>query len=158
MHKGSSAENSSFREDHSSISGDTMYREHILDHYQHPRNKGTLRHPDVTSTMKNPLCGDEITIAFKVDKAGKISDIAFLGAGCAISQAAASLLTEEVKGKTLAEVKAITNDRLLELLHIPLGPVRIKCALLSLKIIEQGIQKYEVQHETARTRHKKSPR
>ena len=125
------------------VPGSSMYREHILDQYRNPRNRGVLPSPDVSLTQNNPLCGDEVTISFTLDSKGRIKEIAFMGHGCAISQAAASLLTEAVKGKTVGQVKAMTAEDMLNLLHIPLGPVRMKCALLPLRILERGIHEYE---------------
>lgn len=115
-----------------------LYRENILDHYQNPRNFGTLDHPDITYEDDNPLCGDVIRIDIKLGEDNRISEVAFSGEGCAISQASASMLTEEILGKTLDEVKQLSKDDILEMLGIQLGPVRIKCALLSLKVLKAG--------------------
>jgi nitrogen fixation NifU-like protein len=115
-----------------------LYRENILDHYQNPRNYGTLDHPDITYQDDNPLCGDVIRIDLKLDQDNRISEVAFSGEGCAISQASASMLTEEILGKTLEEVRHLSKDDVLEMLGIQLGPVRIKCALLSLKVLKAG--------------------
>jgi nitrogen fixation NifU-like protein len=112
-----------------------LYREHILDHYQHPRNYGTLENPDCSFEDSNPLCGDRIRIDLRLED-DRIADIRFSGRGCAISQAAASILTEMVKGKTLEEVKALGADELLEELGVPISPARRKCALLSLKVLK----------------------
>ena len=117
---------------------DDFYRELILDHYKNPRNKGTLEHPDITYEDDNPLCGDRIRIDIKLDEQGRVAEVRFSGQGCAISQASASMLTEEIIGKTLEEVKQIDKQYLLDLLGIPLGPVRLKCALLSLKVLKAG--------------------
>jgi nitrogen fixation NifU-like protein len=111
--------------------------ENILDHYENPRNRGTLDHPDISHEEDNPVCGDHIRIDLKVDD-GIVSDIRFSGKGCSISQATASMLTEEVKGKSLEAVKCIDKDAVLEMLGIPIGPVRMKCALLSLKVLKAG--------------------
>jgi len=111
--------------------------ENILDHYEHPRNTGTLDHPDISHEEDNPVCGDRIRIDLKVDD-GVIIDVRFSGRGCSISQASASMLTEEIKGKPLDEVKHYGKERVLELLGIPIGPVRMKCALLSLKVLKAG--------------------
>jgi len=111
--------------------------ENILDHYENPRNRGTLDHPDISHEEDNPVCGDHIRIDIKVDD-GIVSDIRFSGKGCSISQATASMLTEEVKGKSLEAVKRIDKDAVLEMLGIPIGPVRMKCALLSLKVLKAG--------------------
>jgi nitrogen fixation NifU-like protein len=115
-----------------------MYRENILDHYQNPRNYGTLDHPDISYQDDNPLCGDVIRLDLKLDAENRVTKVVFSGEGCAISQASASMLTEEILGKTLEEVKQIGKDEVLDLLGIQLGPVRIKCALLSLKVLKAG--------------------
>jgi nitrogen fixation NifU-like protein len=120
------------------MSLDDFYRQNILDHYQNPRNFGTLDKPDISAEDSNPLCGDKIRIDLLV-KNGTIEDVRFSGVGCSISRAAASMLTEEVKGKTLEEVKAIGRDEVLEMLGIELGPVRLKCALLALKTLKVGV-------------------
>ncbi len=114
-----------------------LYRDNIIDHYQNPRNYGTLEHPDISYEDSNPVCGDEIRIDLKIDQ-GRVIDARFQGHGCSISQASASMLTEEIIGKTLDEVKQIDKQYLLDLLGIPLGPVRLKCALLSLKVLKAG--------------------
>ena len=114
-----------------------LYRDNIIDHYQNPRNYGTLEHPDISYEDSNPVCGDELRIDLQV-KDGKVADARFSGHGCSISQASASMLTEEIIGKTLEEVKQIDKQYLLDLLGIPLGPVRLKCALLSLKVLKAG--------------------
>lgn len=115
---------------------DDFYREFILDHYKNPHNFGEL--PDATHRYHdtNPLCGDEITMYLKIGADERVEDVKFSGKGCAISQASASILTDEVKGKTLDELKAIDRDHVLENLGITLSPARIKCALLSLKALK----------------------
>jgi nitrogen fixation protein NifU and related proteins len=121
---------------------DDIYREIILDHYRNPRNKGKLSDADVTIHDSNPLCGDEIDIHLKVEE-DKIKDIKFEGRGCAISQASASMLTEMILNKPLSSVKNITKDDILENIGLMnLGPARIKCALLSLKVLKLGMVKY----------------
>ena len=121
---------------------DDIYREIILDHYRNPRNKGKLPHADVSSHDSNPLCGDEIDIHLKVEQ-GKIKDIKFEGRGCAISQASASMLTEMVLDKPLTAVKDLAKDDILENIGLMnLGPARIKCALLSLKVLKMGMINY----------------
>jgi nitrogen fixation NifU-like protein len=117
---------------------DDLFRENILDHYKNPRNRGTLDHPDITYEDANPLCGDKLRMDFKV-KDGTIEQVRFSGTGCSISQAAASMLCERIEGKTLDEVKKISKDDVLEMLGIELGPVRLKCALLSLKTLKAGV-------------------
>ena len=121
---------------------DDIYREIILDHYRNPRNKGRISDADVSIHDSNPLCGDEIDIHLKVDS-GTIKDIKFEGRGCAISQASASMLTEMVYGKPLTSIKDLTKDDILENIGLTsLGPARIKCALLSLKVLKLGMVKY----------------
>jgi nitrogen fixation NifU-like protein len=117
---------------------DDMYREVILDHYKNPRNKGTLDPHDFTYEDENPLCGDKLRIDVRLDEQQRIKEVAFSGRGCAISQASASMLTEAILGKTVDEVKALGKDDILEMLGIELGPVRLKCALLSLKVLKAG--------------------
>jgi nitrogen fixation NifU-like protein len=118
---------------------DDMYREVILDHYKNPRNKGTLDPADFSFEDDNPLCGDRIRIDVRVGEDNKVKEVAFLGQGCAISQASASMLTEHILGKSLDEVKQLSKDDILEMLGIELGPVRLKCALLSLKVLKAGV-------------------
>ena len=123
---------------------DDIYREIILDHYRNPRNKGKLPQADVSTHDSNPLCGDEIDIHLKV-KHGKIKDIKFEGRGCAISQASASMLTEMVLDKPLTAVKDLAKDDILENIGLMnLGPARIKCALLSLKVLKMGMINYYI--------------
>ena len=117
---------------------DDIYREIILDHYKNPRNKGTLDPHDYSYEDVNPLCGDEIRVDVRIND-DRVSEIAFSGRGCAVSQASASILMEMVEGKSLDEVKAITKDDLLEEIGIPVSPARLKCALLGLKVLKAGI-------------------
>jgi len=120
------------------MSLDDLYRQTILDHYQNPRNFGTLENPDISAEDSNPLCGDEIRIDLKI-KDGRVAEVRFTGKGCSISRAAASMLTEEIEGKTLEEVKRIGREEVLDMLGIELGPVRLKCALLALKTLKVGV-------------------
>ena len=120
------------------MSLDDLYRQNILDHYQNPRNFGTLEHPDISAEDSNPLCGDRIRMDLRVE-GGVIREVRFSGVGCSISRAAASMLSEEIEGKTLEEVKRIGKDEILEMLGIELGPVRLKCALLALKTLKVGV-------------------
>ncbi len=117
---------------------DDLFRENILDHYKHPRNHGTLEHPDITYEDANPLCGDRIRMDINV-KDGRIDAVRFSGVGCSISQAAASMLCEAVEGRTLDEVKKLSRDDVLEMLGIELGPVRLKCGMLALKTLKSGV-------------------
>ncbi len=116
----------------------SIYREQIIDLYEHPLNRGRLDPADFSYEEDNPLCGDVIRIDARLDEHGRIAEIAWSGEGCAISQASASLLTEEIKGMTLEEVKAFPKERLLELIGVPLSMARVKCALLSLKVLKAG--------------------
>ncbi len=107
-----------------------MYQEGILQHYRHPRNFGPLEGADRVGEESNPLCGDHITMRLKVDPASrKIATVRFEGDGCAISVASTSMLTERVAGLTLDEAGALSQDDVLQQLHIPLSPLRVKCAL-----------------------------
>jgi nitrogen fixation NifU-like protein len=117
---------------------DEMFRENILEHYRHPRNQGTLEHPDITYEDANPLCGDKIRMDLNV-KDGVIEQVRFSGHGCSISQAAASMLSERIEGQPLEEVRKLSRDDVLEMLGIELGPVRLKCALLALKTLKAGV-------------------
>jgi len=117
---------------------ESFYREQIIDLYESPLNHGRLDHPDFSYEEDNPLCGDVIRIDVRLDEDGRVADVAWDGEGCAISQASASLLTEEIKGMTLEEVKAFPKEQLLELIGVPLSMARIKCALLSLKVLKAG--------------------
>ncbi len=116
---------------------DDLYREVILDHYQHPHNHGTLPEPDITFEDSNPLCGDKIRVDLKV-KDDVVQQVRFSGKGCAISQASASMLTDELIGKSLDEIKKIDKQFVFDMLGIPLSPTRVKCALLSLKVVKAG--------------------
>jgi nitrogen fixation NifU-like protein len=116
---------------------DDLYRQVILDHYQHPHNHGTLADATHHYEDSNPLCGDRIRMELKIEN-GVLVDVKFTGRGCAISQASASMLTDEIKGKSLDEIRAIDKQTVLDLLGIPLGPSRVKCALLPLKVIKAG--------------------
>jgi len=118
---------------------DDFYKENILDHYRHPRNAGLLAEPTHSHESHNPLCGDVIRIDLHVNEDNIVDEVAFNGRGCAISQASASMLTEMVQGKSLDEVKAISKQDILEMLGIEIGPVRMKCAMLSLKALKAGV-------------------
>jgi nitrogen fixation NifU-like protein len=117
---------------------DDFYRELIIDRYQNPHYRGELNPSDITFEDSNPLCGDEIRIDVRLNGDDKIVEAAFSGRGCAISQATADLLLEFVQGKSLDEVKNLSKEDILDLLGIELGPVRLKCALLSLKVLKAG--------------------
>ena len=125
-----------------SFAGEGMYRENILDHYKNPHNKGTIEDAEIKFTENNPLCGDVITVNLKLND-HKVEDVKFSGRGCAISQSAASMLTDEIKGKSLQEIKNIDREKMVELLGIDVGPVRTKCAVLGLVAIKNGINEFE---------------
>ena len=118
---------------------DDLYREVIIDRYKNPQYKGTLETHDISFEDDNPVCGDHIRIDLRVNENGIITDALFDGHGCAISQASADLLLESVIGKKLEDVKKISKEDILEMLGIELGPVRLKCALLSLKVLKAAV-------------------
>jgi nitrogen fixation protein NifU and related proteins len=121
---------------------DQLYREVILDHYKNPRGHGLIEDADAQAEGQNPLCGDEVSIyvAFG-DDADTIDDVRFSGRGCAISQAATSMLTEMVKGRSATDVATLPRDELLDEIGIPLTPVRLKCALLGLSTLKLALHK-----------------
>jgi nitrogen fixation NifU-like protein len=118
-----------------------MYQEIILDYYRHPRNKGTLPHPDIVSHDANTSCGDEISMHVLV-KDGRIGNVRFTGKGCAISMAAVSMLTEYALGKSLEEVAKFNKEDVLKLISIPISCMRLKCALLGLKVLKLGVLQF----------------
>jgi len=118
---------------------DDLYREQIIDRYQNPLFRGVLDPHDISFEDSNPLCGDEIRIDLRVDENDHVMEAVFSGHGCAISQASADLLMERIQGKSLDEAKTLTKEDILEMLGIELGPVRLKCALLSLKVLKAGV-------------------
>jgi nitrogen fixation NifU-like protein len=118
---------------------DELYRDQIIDRYKNPHYRGILDPNDITYEDDNPLCGDRIRIDIRLDENNRVAEAAFSGRGCSISQASADLLVESIIGKDLEEVKALTKEDVLEMLGIELGPVRLKCALLSLKVVKAGV-------------------
>lgn len=116
----------------------SIYREQIIDLYEHPLNYGELDPADFTYEEDNPLCGDVVRIDVRLDEENRVQEVTWTGDGCAISQASASLLTEEIKGMTLEAIKAFPKERLLDLIGVPLSMARVKCALLSLKVLKAG--------------------
>jgi nitrogen fixation NifU-like protein len=116
-----------------------LYREIIIDHYKNPQHRGHLDPNDIHFEDDNPLCGDHIEITLRLNGSGNVSEARFDGKGCAISQASADLLIESIIGKPLDEIKSLTKQHILDLLGIELGPVRLKCALLSLKVLKAGV-------------------
>lgn len=140
---------------------DDLYREVILDHYTRPRNKGSLDGADITVDGANPLCGDELSIYVKL-AGGRISDVRFVGRGCSISQASASMMTEQIKGKTLPQARALVGQfkammhgeavpeedlgDLIALQGVRKFPVRVKCATLAWVALDQGAEEFEAAH------------
>lgn len=119
----------------------SIYREQLMDHYKNPRNKKDLKDSNVVIEDTNPFCGDEIKLQLKIND-GVIEDVAFTGSSCAVSTASASLTTEEIKGKTVEEVKNITKDDILEMLGVELTTSRVKCATLVLEALQKAIKSY----------------
>jgi len=118
---------------------DDFYREEILEHYTHPHHYGTLEHADISHEESNPLCGDRVRFDIQLDGDGEtVKDVRFSGVGCAISKASASMISDLILGKTLDEIKDLTKEDVLDELGIELGPVRLKCALLPLKVVKAG--------------------
>ncbi len=121
---------------------DQLYREVILDHYKNPRGHGIIEGADAQAEGENPLCGDEVTISVRFGPDGEtIDEIGFEGRGCAISQAATSMLTELVKGRTASEVAVLPKEELLEEIGIPLTPIRLKCAILGLGVLKVALHR-----------------
>jgi nitrogen fixation protein NifU and related proteins len=121
---------------------DQLYREVILDHYKNPRGHGILEHADAQAEGANPLCGDEVTISVRFAGDGEtIDEIGFEGRGCAISQAATSMLTEMVKGRKATEVAELPKEELLDEIGIPLTPIRLKCAILGLGVLKVALHR-----------------
>ncbi|MEJ2601437.1 MAG: SUF system NifU family Fe-S cluster assembly protein [Anaerolineales bacterium] len=118
---------------------DDLYREIIIDRYKNPLYRGKLDPNDISFEDDNPLCGDHIRIDLRVDSDERVTEAAFEGHGCAISQASADLLVESVIGKSLDEVRTLSKGDILDMLGLELGPVRLKCALLSLKVLKAGV-------------------
>lgn len=121
----------------------SIYQEQIIDYYKYPRNKKTIEDSTFDYGDQNPVCGDEIHLYVKLNDEGIVVEAGFQGKGCAISQASVSLLTETLEGMTVEEMKELTNDDIQEMLGIPLSPVRLKCAILGLKVLEGAIIKFE---------------
>ncbi|MFQ6101698.1 MAG: Fe-S cluster assembly sulfur transfer protein SufU [Anaerolineae bacterium] len=121
---------------------ENLYREHILDHYGHPRNQGTLEDPDISCEWDNPVCGDVVRLDIRL-KDGRVGEVRFDGEGCVISMASASMFTEEILGKTVEELKALQDEDMFRMLGITLGPARANCGLLPLRVLHAGLARLE---------------
>ena len=119
-----------------------LYREHILDHYGNPRNQGTLKDADISHERDNPVCGDRVRLDIQLED-GKVKDVKFNGEGCVISMASASMFTEAIQGKTVAELKAIDDEDIFDLLGVDLGSSRANCAVLPLRVLQQALAQWE---------------
>ncbi len=117
---------------------DDLYRDEILEHYRNPHNFGVLEEPTTAKEGANPLCGDRITLMLQIDDDGRVQNVAFTGRGCAISQASASMLTDEIKGKSLDEIAHMGRQDVLDNLGIEISPARLKCAMLSLETLREA--------------------
>lgn len=120
------------------MSYEKVYHQILVDHYKHPRNKKRVEQPDFQATIFNPLCGDEVTLQGKVVD-NNVTDLGFDGKGCVISLAAASLLTEKVKGMSVEQIQKLQKQDILDLIQVELGPTRLRCALLALEALQKGI-------------------
>lgn len=119
-----------------------LYRERILDHYGHPRNEGVLEDADMSCERENPLCGDVVRLDIKVED-GKVSEAMFSGQGCVISMASASMFTEEIRGKTIEELKEMDEEDVLGMLRVDLGPSRFQCGVLPLRVLQGCLREWE---------------
>jgi len=120
-----------------------LYHEHLMHHYRHPVNRGTVEHPDFASDEHNPSCGDSVSITGKINN-DIITQLMFTGTGCVISQAAASLLVEYAVGKTVEHLLSLDSTVMRSLVGIELGPTRLKCALLPLQALQQALEKFNI--------------
>ena len=123
-----------------------IYSENIMDHYRDPRNSGSLENPDVKFHDSNPLCGDEINIEIKIEN-NKLKDVKSSCQGCAISKASSSIVSEKVIGKDIKDIMKLEKEFVLDLLKIPLNPMRIKCAMLFLRALQKSIAQYLVKND-----------
>ena len=119
---------------------DNLYRDFILEHYREPHNRGELDPADLRFADSNPTCGDELSMTLKLDEAGdRVADVAFDGRGCAISQASASIMTDRLRGLSLDELRGLDPKRVVADLGVPIGPARLKCALLGYKVLQGAV-------------------
>jgi len=134
------------------IGGSDMYRQQILDHYKNPRNYGAIEEATFTHVGENPMCGDEIRMDVVLDDAEEtIEHVAFQGDGCAISQASASMLSQELEGKSIEELQAMDRDDIVDMLGVDISPMRIKCAVLAEKVAQDGAEIYFGEKDIDRT-------
>jgi nitrogen fixation protein NifU and related proteins len=120
---------------------DNLYRDFILEHYREPHNRGVLEPHDLRFADSNPTCGDDLSMTLRLDEAkARIADVAFEGRGCAISQASASIMTDELRGLTLDDVRGMDPRGVVEALGVPIGPARLKCALLGYKVLQGAVR------------------
>lgn len=119
-----------------------FYREHILDHYAHPRNWGRLEHPDIVADSDDPSCGDQVHLELALDEEGRVRQVAFEGEGCMVSMASASIFTEYLRGKSLEDLERLTEDEAIALLDAPIPPSRRRCALAPLFALRAGLRAY----------------
>ncbi|ADB59120.1 SUF system FeS assembly protein, NifU family [Haloterrigena turkmenica DSM 5511] len=132
--------------------GSDMYRQQILDHYKNPRNYGELEDPTFTHIGENPMCGDEIRMDVKLgDDEETIEHVAFKGDGCAISQASASMLSKELRGKTLEELQEMDRNDVIGMLGVDISPMRVKCAVLAEKVAQDGAEIYQGELDVEKT-------
>jgi len=125
------------------VGGSDMYRQQILDHYRNPRNYGEIEDPTFTHVGENPMCGDTIEMDVVLDDDEEtIRNVAFRGDGCAISQASASMLSEELHGMTVAELRELDRDDVIDMLGVDISPMRVKCAVLAEKVAQDGSDIY----------------
>lgn len=127
-----------------------LYGEIILDHYKNPQNFKLIENSDLDGEDNNPLCGDTVHMTAKIDSMEKISEIGFQGQGCAISIAATSILTDELKGKKLSEIEKMDQKDIFEMMGFEVNPGRVKCAMLGLACLKRLIKKYRIEHESQR--------
>jgi nitrogen fixation protein NifU and related proteins len=134
---------------------DELYDEHILDHYESPYHRGHLEHPTIAHEDENPLCGDQVRLELLIDEGNRVREAWFSGHGCAISQAAASILTKEIEGKSLEELRNLQAPQMLDLIKVRLTASRQKCGLLSFKILKTML--YSLEEQTPPTAQGTSP-